>query len=80
MNIAIVTVSDRASSGTYEDISGPAIEEWLSKAITSPYQVVRRVIPDGVDSVSRTLIDLCDREQADLVLTTGGTEIGRAHV
>lgn len=73
MKIAIVTVSDRASSGTYQDISGPAIEEWLSKAVISPYQVIRRVIPDGADPVSRALIDLCDRERADLVLTTGGT-------
>lgn len=73
MKIAIVTVSDRASSGTYEDISGPAIEDWLARAITSPYEIVRRVIPDGAESVSGTLIELCDIEQADLVLTTGGT-------
>lgn len=73
MKIAIVTISDRASSGTYEDISGPAIEEWLGKAITSSYEIVRRVIPDGTESVSATLIELCDQEQADLVLTTGGT-------
>ena len=73
MKIAILTVSDRASEGTYEDLSGPAIEEWLAKAITSPYQVIKRIIPDGVTSVSAALIDLCDTLSADLVLTTGGT-------
>ncbi len=73
MKIAIVTVSDRASSGTYEDVSGPAIEEWLGRAVTSDYALVRRVIPDGVDSVSATLVELCDREGVDLILTTGGT-------
>lgn len=73
MKIAIVTVSDRASSGAYEDVSGPAVETWLGKAVTSPYEIVRRVIPDGVESVSATLVELCDREGADLVLTTGGT-------
>ena len=56
MKIAIVTISDRASSGTYEDISGPAIEEWLAKAVTTPYDVLHRIIPDGVESVSTTLV------------------------
>lgn len=73
MKIAILTVSDRASEGVYEDISGPAIESWLSAAITSPYRIIRRIVPDGVESVATALIELCDVEQADLVLTTGGT-------
>lgn len=73
MKIAILTVSDRASEGLYEDISGPAIESWLAAAITTPYQVLRRIVPDGVESVATALIALCDVEQADLVLTTGGT-------
>lgn len=73
MKIAILTVSDRASEGVYEDISGPAIETWLATAITSPYAVIRRIVPDGIDSVSAALISLCDVESADLVLTTGGT-------
>lgn len=73
MKIAILTVSDRASEGTYEDISGPAIEAWLAGVITSPYQVIRRIIPDGVGSVSQALKALCDEDGADLVLTTGGT-------
>ncbi|MBB4065321.1 molybdopterin adenylyltransferase [Gellertiella hungarica] len=73
MKIAILTVSDRASEGVYEDISGPAIESWLARAVVSPYLVIKRVIPDGVESVSSALIDLCDNVGADLILTTGGT-------
>lgn len=73
VRIGIVTVSDRASRGEYADASGPAIEAWLRQAITSPFETVVRVIPDGVDSVRDTLVDLCDRVGADLVLTTGGT-------
>lgn len=73
MKIAILTVSDRASDGLYEDISGPAIETWLAAAITTPYAVIRRIVPDGVGSVSSALMELCDKEGADLVLTTGGT-------
>ncbi len=71
--IAIVTISDRASVGAYEDRSGPAIEAWLKSALTSPYVTERIVVPDGVDSVADTLIAICDEGRADLVLTTGGT-------
>ncbi|OHV82032.1 molybdopterin adenylyltransferase [Rhizobium sp. LCM 4573] len=73
MKIAVVTISDRASRGEYEDLSGPAIAQWLAAAIVTPYELVRRVIPDGVASVRDTVIDLCDNEGCDLVLTTGGT-------
>lgn len=73
MKIGVVTVSDRASRGEYEDLSGPAIEKWLKSAIISPYEIVRRVIPDGMESVRDTLIDLVDNVACDLILTTGGT-------
>jgi molybdopterin adenylyltransferase len=73
MKIFVVTISDRASRGEYEDISGPAIETWLRRAITSPFELQRVVIPDGEAIVRDTLIDLADNRQADLVLTTGGT-------
>jgi molybdopterin adenylyltransferase len=73
MQIAVVTVSDRASSGEYEDLSGPAIEGWLKETVVSRYEIVRRIIPDGVASVRDTLIALCDQEGVDLILTTGGT-------
>ncbi|MCV3735280.1 molybdopterin adenylyltransferase (plasmid) [Rhizobium sp. TRM96647] len=73
VRIAIVTVSDRASRGEYADLGGPEVEAWLRYAIASPFETVRRLIPDGRDSVRTTLISLCDEEKADLVLTTGGT-------
>ncbi len=71
--VGIVTISDRASAGTYNDVSGPAIEQFLREVLTTPWRPVRRLIPDGIDSVRDTLIDLTDREQCDLVFTTGGT-------
>ena len=71
--IGIVTVSDRASAGTYNDVSGPAIEDFLREVLTTRWRAVRRLIPDGIDSVRDTLIDLADRENCALVFTTGGT-------
>jgi molybdopterin adenylyltransferase len=71
--IGILTVSDRAARGEYEDLGGPAIAAWLWRAITSPWEPVHRVIPDGVESVRAALIGLCDDERVDLILTTGGT-------
>jgi molybdopterin adenylyltransferase len=71
--IGIVTVSDRASSGVYQDNSGPAIEAFLQEVVTTPWRAIRRLVPDGVDSVRDTLIELADREHCDLIFTTGGT-------
>jgi len=71
--IGVVTISDRASAGLYEDRSGPAIIAYLEKILTSPFRIVRKIIPDGFESVRDCLIDLADREHCDLVLTTGGT-------
>ena len=73
VTIGIVTISDRASQGLYEDLSGPAIHDWLTRAIASPWQAERRIVPDGRESVAAVLLDLCDRVGADLILTTGGT-------
>jgi molybdopterin adenylyltransferase len=73
MEIVIVTVSDRASRGEYEDLSGPLIEDWLKKTVTSSYKLTKKVIPDGFQSVRDTLIDFCDQDRVDLILTTGGT-------
>lgn len=72
-HIAIVTVSDRASRGEYPDKGGPGAEEWLRAIITSPMQITRKIIPDGRASVAETLRRLCDVENADLILITGGT-------
>ena len=71
--IGIVTVSDRASAGTYTDISGPAIEEFLREVVTTPWRAVRRLVPDGIESVRDSLIELADRERCALIFTTGGT-------
>lgn len=73
MHIAILTISDRASRGEYEDRGGPAVEKWLRDTITSPADISRRIVPDGLESVRDALMDLCDRQNVDLVLTTGGT-------
>lgn len=73
MKIVAVTISDRASKGEYEDKSGPALEDWCRRAVASEFEMVRRVVPDGMESVRDTLIELCDVENADLILTTGGT-------
>jgi molybdopterin adenylyltransferase len=71
--IGVVTASDRASAGLYEDKSGPAIEAWLTRALRSPFAILRRIIPDGFENVRDTLISLVDEEGCDLILTTGGT-------
>ena len=73
MKIVALTISDRASRGEYEDLSGPAMEAWLRKVISSDCEIIRKIIPDGMESVRDALIELCDADGADLVLTTGGT-------
>ncbi len=75
--IGVVTVSDRASKGLYQDESGPAIVAYLARVLTTPVEIVQRIIPDGLESVRDTLIELADRQSCDLILTTGGTGPGR---
>lgn len=69
---AIVTVSDRASRGEYEDKGGPGCEDWLRGVVTSPLTITRHIIPDGRQSVASCLRQLV-AEGADLILLTGGT-------
>ena len=71
--IGIVTVSDRASRGDYEDLGGPAIRVWLERALTSAWEPVARMIPDEREQVEATLKELCDQDGCCLVVTTGGT-------
>ncbi len=71
--IGIVTVSDRASRGEYEDRGGPAIREYLEEILTSPFEAIARVIPDERPLVEETLRSLCHDEGCCLVITTGGT-------
>lgn len=71
--IGIVTVSDRASRGEYEDRGGPAIQQYLSEALSSPWESLARVVPDEHDQLRATLELLCDVDGCCLVVTTGGT-------
>lgn len=73
IRIGIVTVSDRASTGIYADLSGPAIRAALEKIIASPWQAYACVIPDEREIIEDTLKDLCDTQDCCLVVTTGGT-------
>src|SRR3954469_6410772 len=71
--IGIVTASDRASQGVYEDLSGKAIEQVLSEYLASKWEKVYRLIPDDRATIEQTLRALCDEEGCALVVTTGGT-------
>jgi molybdopterin adenylyltransferase len=71
--IGLVSISDRASSGVYEDKGIPALREWFAAALTSPWRMETRLIPDEQARIERTLIELCDDVGCHLVLTTGGT-------
>ena len=71
--IGIVTVSDRASRGEYEDLGGPAIKAWLQEALHSEWQAVARMVPDEQDHIEGVLRELSDQAGCCLVVTTGGT-------
>ena len=71
--IGVVTVSDRASKGIYEDISGKTIIDYLKDVIITPFEIEYRVIPDERELIEKTLIELADQKGCSLILTTGGT-------
>ena len=71
--IGLVSVSDRASSGVYEDKGIPALQEWFGAALSTPWRMVTRLIPDEQPVIEHTLKELVDRDKCHLVLTTGGT-------
>jgi molybdopterin adenylyltransferase len=71
--IGLVSVSDRASNGVYQDAGIPALKEWLAQALTSAFTCVERLIPDEQATIEATLKALVDTEHCDLILTTGGT-------
>ena len=73
LRIGLVSISDRAASGVYEDQGLPALREWFARALVSPWQMESRLIPDERALIERTLIALCDQACCHLVLTTGGT-------
>ncbi len=71
--IGIVTVSDRAFKGVYEDKGGPGIVAVLSEFLVTPWRPMARVVPDERPDIEAALIDLADRQRCSLILTTGGT-------
>lgn len=71
--IGLVSISDRASSGVYQDQGLPALQEWFRAALSTPWKMITRLIPDEQPLIEQTLKDLVDREKCQLVLTTGGT-------
>lgn len=73
IKIGLVSVSDRASQGIYEDKGLPALKNWLDKAVLNEKQYIEHLIPDEQDLIEKTLIDLVDNQDCPLVLTTGGT-------
>lgn len=78
--IGLVSISDRASAGVYEDQGVPALRDWFSQALTSPWQMETRLIPDDQATIEQTLITLVDEVRCDLVLTTGGTGPARRDI
>ncbi len=73
IKIGLVSISDRASSGVYEDLGLPTLKNWLDSALITPTQIVARLIADEQPDIESTLIDLVDHEGCSLILTTGGT-------
>jgi molybdopterin adenylyltransferase len=71
--VGLVSISDRAAGGVYEDRGLPELQAWLGRALRSPWRVHQRLIPDEQPLIERTLVELVDQAGCDLVLTTGGT-------
>lgn len=71
--LGLVSISDRATAGVYQDRGLPALHEWFAAALTSPWQVHERLIADDQPTIEATLVELCDQLACHLVLTTGGT-------
>ena len=69
----VLTASDRASSGDYEDLSGPAIENFINEALASQWEVIRVIVPDEKSEIEKALCDLADKQECSVIVTTGGT-------
>ena len=80
LRIGLVSVSDRASGGVYQDKGIPALEEWLAGALATPFKLETRLIPDEQTQIEQTLCELVDEMGCHLVLTTGGTGPARRDV
>ena len=73
LKIGLVSISDRASSGVYQDAGLPSLQEWFTQTVTSPWESITRLIPDEQKIIEATLMELADQEKCHLILTTGGT-------
>jgi molybdopterin adenylyltransferase len=73
LKVGLVSISDRASTGVYQDEGLPALKEWLGRALATQWECVERLIPDEQPAIVGALVELVDAEGCDLVLTTGGT-------
>ncbi len=71
--VGVLTVSDRASRGEYEDRGGPAIVEYLNDVLTTPFEISKRVTPDEYSTIKETLREMADIDECCLIITTGGT-------
>ncbi|MBN9356026.1 MAG: molybdopterin adenylyltransferase [Herbaspirillum huttiense] len=80
LRVGLVSISDRASGGVYQDQGIPALQEWLGKALTSAFEIETRLIPDERTQIEQSLVELVDVARCDLVLTTGGTGPSRRDV
>jgi molybdopterin adenylyltransferase len=78
--VGLVSISDRASGGVYQDQGIPALQDWLAQALATPFRIETRLIPDERAQIESTLVDLVDHVRCDLVLTTGGTGPSRRDV
>ena len=73
IKIGLISISDRASSGKYEDEGLPNLKNWLTKVLIKPFDLEEIIIPDEIEVIKSTLIALSDKKKCDLILTTGGT-------
>ncbi len=80
IGIGIVTVSDRASAGIYEDRGGPAVEQWLRQTLTTDFEAHKAVVPDDPEQLEEALVRMCDQQRCCLVVTTGGTGPARRDI
>lgn len=80
LRVGLVSVSDRAATGVYQDQGIPALESWLARVLITPFTITQRLIPDEQPQIERALIELADVERCDLILTTGGTGPARRDV
>jgi molybdopterin adenylyltransferase len=80
LRVGLVSVSDRASAGVYQDLGLPGMRDWLQRAMRSPWRAQERLVADEREAIQAALIDLVDDHGCDLVLTTGGTGPARRDV